>query len=180
MNGREPGDTCRRRSTKLAAVKARRGLAVAAVLLVAPGIAACSNGFNEQTDQLYTPAAGVDDRSGTVDVLNALIVSGTDGSGTVIGSLVNNDQDEDDTLRGVAGAGSDSNAQVKPGGDTTIPAGGLLNLATKGQIEIRTERVVPGQVVTIRFTFDRGQAVTVRAPVVSADDPTYSGIAVPS
>ena len=180
MDGREPGDASRRWSTKLTAVKARRGLALAAVLLVVPGISACSNGFNEQTDQLYTPSAGVDDRSGTVDVLNALIVSGTDGSGTVIASLVNNDQDEDDTLRGVAGSGSDSNAQVTPGGDTTIPAGGLLNLATKGQIEIRDARVVPGHVVEIRFTFDRGQAVTVRAPVVSSEDPTYSGIAVPS
>ncbi len=134
-----------RRRPRLAAVNARRGLAIAALLLVAPGFTACSNGFHEQTDQVYTPAAGVDDRSGTVDVLNALIVSGTDGSGTVIASLVNNDQVEDDTLRGVAGAGSNANAQVTPGGETTIPAGGLLNLATKGQIEIRDQRVVPGQ-----------------------------------
>jgi hypothetical protein len=161
-------------------VKARRGLALAAVLLVAPGISACANGFNEQSDQIYNPSAGVDDRSGTVDLLNALIVSGTDGSGTVIASLVNNDQVHDDTLRSVAGAGEDSNAQVRPGGETTIPAGGLLNLATEGQIEIRDERVVPGKIVEIRFTFDRGRAITVRAPVVSAEDPVYGGIAVPS
>jgi hypothetical protein len=160
-------------------VKARRAVAVVALLLLAPGISACSRGFNEQTDQVYTPAAGADDRSGSVDVLNALIVSGTDGSGTVVASLVNNDQTHDDTLRGVSGAGSDSGAQVKPGGDTTIPAGGLLNLATKGQIEIRDKSVVPGGLVDIRFTFDRGQAVTMTVPVVSADDPTYSGIAVP-
>ena len=80
----------------------------------------------------------------------------------------------------MAGAGDDSSAQVKPGGDTTIPAGGLLNLATKGQIEITDSRVVPGQLVELRFTFDRGQAVTVRAPVVSADDPAYSSVTVPS
>jgi hypothetical protein len=177
--GREPGDVPRRRSSKLTAVKARRALAIAAVLLAAPGISACSRGFSEQTDQVYNPAAGVDDRSGTVYVLNALIVSGTNGSGTIVASLVNTDQEQDDTLTGVAGAGADSSAQVKPGGETTIPAGGLLNLATKGQIEITDSRVVPGQLVELRFTFDRGQAVTVRAPVVSAEDPAYDGIAVP-
>ena len=61
-----------------------------------------------QTDQVYNPAAGVDDRSGSVDVLNALVVSGSDGSGTVIASLVNNDQTHSDSLRSVAGAGADS------------------------------------------------------------------------
>ena len=160
-------------------MNARRRLAVAAVLLVAPGISACGNGFSEQSDQIYNPSAGVDDRSGTVDVLNALIVSGTNGSGTVIASLVNNDQTKADTLRGVTGAGSDSGAKIKASGDTTIPAAGLLNLATQAQIEITEQRVVPGSLVEIRFTFARGQAITVRAPVVSSDDPTYSGITVP-
>jgi hypothetical protein len=160
-------------------VKARRAVAVAALLLVAPGISACSRGFNEQTDQIYTPAAGVNDRSGTVDVLNALVVSGTDGSGTVIASLVNQDQNRADKLTGVTGVGADSSAQVKLGGETTIPPGGLLNLATKGQIEIRDKNVVPGKNVDLRFTFERGQAVTLKVPVVSADDPTYSGIVVP-
>jgi hypothetical protein len=159
----------------------RHRLAAAAVVtpLAAVVMSGCGVNFNAQTDQPYNPAAGVDDRSGSVYVLNALIVSGTNGSGTVVASLVNTDEKQDDTLRGVAGAGADSSAQIKPGGETTIPAGGLLNLATKGQIEITESRVVPGKLVELRFTFDRGQAVTVRAPVVSAEDPAYGGIAVP-
>jgi hypothetical protein len=161
-------------------VKARRALAVAALLLVTPGIAACSRGFNEQTDQVYNPAAGVNDRSGSVDVLNALVVSGTDGSGTVIASLSNNDENHADSLTGVAGTGSDASAQVTPGGETTIPPGGLLNLATDGHIEIRSSRVVPGNYVHLKFTFAHGQEVTMQVPVVSADDPTYKGIKVPS
>jgi len=160
-------------------VKARRAVAVAALLLVAPGISACSRGFNEQTDQVYNPAAGVSDRSGSVDVLNALVVSGTDGSGTVIAGLANNDQTHSDKLTGVQGAGAQSGAQVKPGGQTTISPGGYLDLASKGQIEIRDKAVVPGGMVKLRFTFDRGQAVTLDVPVVPASDPTYSGIAVP-
>ena len=160
-------------------MNARRAVAAAVLLLGAPLMTACGLNFDEQTDQVYNPAAGVDDRSGSVDVLNALIVSGTDGSGTVIASLVNNDQVNDDTLRGVAGAGADSGLQVKSGGETAIPAAGLLNLATKAQIEVRSSRVVPGNFVKLKFTFDRGQAVTLDAPVVSADDPTYKDVKVP-
>ncbi len=37
----------------------------------------------------------------------------------------------------------------------------------------------PGNFVKIKFTFDRGQAVTVDAPVVSADDPSYKDVKVP-
>ena len=158
----------------------RRSIAAAAVLLAAPALSSCGVSFGAQTDQVYNPSVGVDDRSGQVDVLNALIVSGTDGSGTVVATLVNNDQQTDDTLKGVSGAGKDAGMTVKPGGDTTIPAGGLLNLATKGAVTIRGQRVVPGNFVTITFSFDRAQSVTVDVPVVSHSNPDYAGVKVPS
>ncbi|HET9758345.1 MAG TPA: hypothetical protein VFP51_01195 [Nocardioidaceae bacterium] len=158
----------------------RRSIAAAAVLLAAPALSSCGVSFGAQTDQVYNPSVGVDDRSGQVDVLNALIVSGTDGSGTVVATLVNNDQQTDDTLKGVSGAGKDAGMTVKPGGDTTIPAGGLLNLATKGAVTIRGQRVVPGNFVTITFSFDRAQSVTLDVPVVSHSNPDYAGVKVPS
>ena len=158
----------------------RRSIAAAAVLLAAPALSSCGVSFGAQTDQVYNPSVGVDDRSGQVDVLNALIVSGTDGSGTVVATLVNNDQRTDDTLKGVSGAGKDAGMTVKPGGDTTIPAGGLLNLATKGAVTIRGQRVVPGNFVTITFSFDRAQSVTLDVPVVSHSNPDYAGVKVPS
>lgn len=158
----------------------RRSIAAAAVLLAAPALSSCGVSFGAQTDQVYNPSVGVDDRSGQVDVLNALIVSGTNGSGTVVATLVNNDQQTDDTLKGVSGAGKDAGMTVKPGGDTTIPAGGLLNLATKGAVTIRGQRVVPGNFVTITFSFDRAQAVTLDVPVVSHSNPDYAGVKVPS
>jgi hypothetical protein len=161
-------------------VNVRRSIAAAAVLLAAPALSSCGVSFGAQTDQVYNPSVGVDDRSGQVDVLNALIVSGTNGSGTVVATLVNNDQQTDDTLKGVAGAGKDAGMTVKPGGDTTIPAGGVLNLATKGAVTIRGQRVVPGSFVTITFSFDRAQSVTLDVPVVSHSNPDYAGVKVPS
>lgn len=167
-------------STTLSAVNVRRSLAAAALVLAAPALSSCGVNFGAQTNQVYNPSAGVDERSGSVDVLNALIVSGTDGSGTVIASLVNNDQVQADSLRRVSGAGSDSSVKVTPGGETAIPASGLLNLATDGQITARGERVVPGNFVEITFSFDRGMPATVKVPVVSADNPTYSEVPSPS
>lgn len=158
-----------------------RRLLTSAVLLLAVPLSSCASvSFDAQTDQVYNPAVGVDNRSGSVDVLNALVVSGSEGSGTVVATLVANDQGRGDTLRGVAGAGSDSSLQVTPGGKTTIPSGGLLNLATDGRIAVRGEKVAPGNFVRLTFSFERGEAVTVLAPVVSADNPDYSSVPLPS
>ena len=158
----------------------RRSIAAAAVLLAAPALSSCGVSFGAQTDQVYNPSVGVDDRSGEVDVLNALIVSGTNGSGTVVATLVNNDQQTDDTLKSVSGAGKDAGMTVKPGGDTTIPAGGLLNMATQSAVTIRGQRVVPGNFVTITFSFDRAQSATLEVPVVSHSNPVYASVKVPS
>jgi hypothetical protein len=88
-------------------VNVRRSLAVAAAVLAAPVLSSCGVNFDAQTDQVYNPAVGVNDRDGSVDVLNALVVSGSAGSGTVVATLVNNDQEKDDSVRGIAGAGQD-------------------------------------------------------------------------
>jgi hypothetical protein len=162
-------------------VNARRSLAAVVLALAVPALTSCDVNFDAQTDQPYNPAAGVDDRSGQVDVLNALVVSGTPGSGTVIATLVNNNQNKADSLRGVSGAGADSSLKVTPGGTTTIPQGGLLNLATKGSIFVRGARVVPGNFVDLTFSFQRGEAITVKVPVLNARSSSiYSGVKLPS
>jgi hypothetical protein len=161
-------------------VNVRRSIAAAVVVLAVPALSSCGVSFGAQTDQVYNPSVGVDDRSGEVDVLNALIVSGTDGSGTVIATLVDNDQQNGDTLKGVAGAGADASATVKVSGETAIPAGGVLNLADDSGISITGKRVVPGNFVTVTFSFDRAEAITVGVPVVDAANPDYSGVKVPS
>ncbi len=154
----------------------RRSIAAAAAVLAAPALSSCGVSFGAQTDQVYNPAVGVDDRSGQVDVLNALIVSEGSGSGTVVATLVNNDQVEDDQLKGIAGAGRDADLEVRAGGETTIPADGLLNLAEDGTNFATGKRVAPGNFVEVTFSFDRGSAVTLDVPVVSADDPAYADV----
>ncbi len=98
-----------------------RRVAIAALLL-APALTAC--GFNEQTDQVYQPAVGVNDRSASVYVLNAVVVSGVDGSGTFAGTLVNTDTTADDTLDSVSGSGITDSP-----GTVDVPAGGNARLA---------------------------------------------------
>ncbi|MDX6300411.1 MAG: hypothetical protein QOF53_1625 [Nocardioidaceae bacterium] len=167
-------------TTRLAGVNARRRLAAVVLALAVPVLSSCTVNFGEQTDQPYNPSAGVDDRTGEVDVLNALVVSGAKGSGTVIATLVNNNQTKSDSLRGVSGAGSDSSVKVTPGGKTTIPPGGLLNLANDGRVFVRGARVVPGNFVSLTFTFQRARAITVDVPVLNANSSTiYSGVTLP-
>ena len=167
-------------TTRLGGVNARRRLAAVVLALAVPALSSCSVNFGEQTDQPYNPSAGTDDRSGEVDILNALVISGAKGSGTVIATLVNNNQVKADSLRGVSGAGSDSSLKITPGGKTTIPAGGLLNLADDGRIFARGARIVPGNIVNLTFSFQRGRAITMEVPVLNANiSNVYSGVTLP-
>lgn len=158
----------------------RRVLAVAAVVLVAPVMSSCGVGFGAQTDQIYNPTAGTDDRTGEVDVLNVLIVSGTDGSGTLVATLVNNDQNRPDRLVRVSGSGRGGSVRVQMGGTTTVPAGGLVNLAKQGRIFVSSRDIVPGRFLQVTFAFQHAASATLQALVVSAQDPQYAGIPLPS
>lgn len=146
-------------------------LATAALSL---GLSSC--GFDAPTDQIYTPAVGVNDQGGVVKVLNAVVVSGSDGSGTVVAGFANSDQDEADSLTAVTGAGEDQGVQVNVTGDTEIPAAGFLNLAEEGGITVSGEGVTPGAFVTLTFVFERGASTTLDVPVVDADDEPYADV----
>jgi hypothetical protein len=138
----------------------QRRVAVAALLL-APALTAC--GFSAQTDQVYQPAVGVNDRSGSVDILNALIVSGEDGSGTFAGTLVNKDTTTDDRLDSVSGEGITASRRT-----VDVPAAGVARLAQSGDVSLAGDRIVPGNFVEITLTFEGGQTTTVSVPVVEA------------
>jgi hypothetical protein len=154
-------------------VNVRRSIAATAILLAAPMLASC--GFSQQTDQVYNAAAGVDNRSGSVYVLNALIVSGSNGSGTVVASLVNTDEQNNDALTGVTGDGLTVNGPTR----TTVPAGGNVNLSDLGKYSASGQAVVPGKFVKLTFTFQRAQQVTLDVPVMSSSNPDYSGVPLP-
>jgi hypothetical protein len=157
-------------------VTLRRSVAVAA-LVITPLMTSC--GFNNPTDRVYTPSVGVNDRSGQVDVLHALVVSGADGSGTVVAGLVNNDQEEADTLTRVAGAGEDQTIQVSLDGPVEVPARGSVQLVDETEISVEGEAVTSGAFVELAFTFERGETVTVDVPVVARRG-DYAEVPVPS
>jgi len=137
----------------------RRRLAAAATVLLVPVLGGCNFGY--QTDQLYQPAVGVDDRAGPVDVLGAVVVSDIDGKGTFVASLVNTDLEDDDTLTEMTG--EDVEVQITEPID--VPADTLVNLADTGAVSVEGE-VAPGGFVRLTLTFESGQETEVNVPVV--------------
>jgi hypothetical protein len=151
----------------------RRNLAlsIAALVLALPGVTAC--GFNYATDRDYTPANGVNDRSGLVDVLNAVIVSSTEGSGTFITSLSNNTRTETISLDSLSFV-ADPTAQVAPFSPIAVKPRGLVNLADGLGIKVQGE-FKTGDFVPVSVGFDNGETADIRVLVVTADD-EYTGL----
>jgi hypothetical protein len=150
----------------------QRRVAIAALLL-APALTAC--GFNVQTDKVYQPAVGVNDRSGTVDILNAVIVSNTEGSGTFAGTFVNKDDTHADRLESVTGSGI--TASRRP---IEIPAGGAVPpTAESGVVSLKGEAIKPGDFVELTFVFSSGQSTTVSVPVVERSG-DYADVPLPT
>jgi uncharacterized membrane protein len=136
----------------------RRRAAIAALLL-APALTAC--GFSAQTDQVYQAALGPNYRGDSVDVLNAVIVSGTDGSGTFAGTLVNTDDTNADTLESVTGDGVTASRRT-----IDIPAAGNALLAKTGELTLQGSDITPGNWIDLTFAFSSGQTTTMKVPVV--------------
>jgi hypothetical protein len=149
----------------------QRRLAIAALLL-APALAAC--GFNAQTEKVYQPAVGVNDRDGTVDVLNAVIVSGTEGSGTFAGTFVNNDQENDDRLDSVSGPDVTASRRT-----ISVPAGEAVPPSEGGTISLTGDAIKPGSFVEVTFAFSSGQSTTLHVPVVEASG-EYADVPLPA
>jgi hypothetical protein len=162
-------------------VNVRRSIAQATVVIAAAalslGLSSCGRGFDQPTDQVYNPAVGVNDQDSDVDVLNAVIVSGTDGSGTLVATLVNNDQENDDALTGISAGGGDQ-AQVTAPSTTTIEAGSLLNLLDEGGAKVEGESVKAGAFITLTFTFERAESATLDVPVVAHGEGAYADVPV--
>ena len=154
----------------------RRRLAALAMVLLVPVLGAC--GFGYQTDQVYQPGVGVNDRSGTVDVLGAVVVSGSDGSGTFVASLVNKDSKNPATLTAVTGPTGVTTQVVKK---VTVAPDTLLNLASMGAVSVKGPAVRAGGFVRLTLEFDTGQKTQVNVPIVDRNA-EFSGVvpAIPS
>jgi hypothetical protein len=143
----------------------RRTLALATCVLAvcAPVLTSC--GFDYATDRIYTPAAGVNNRDASVDVLGAVIVSAQDGSGTFIASFANNSTEEPATVETLEG-GDQSQLTAADFSPIEVPAGGLVNLADDGGLEV-TGDVAAGEFVPVAIQFGSGDRVQLDVPVVT-------------
>jgi len=135
----------------------RRRIAAASLLVLAPVVTAC--GFSEQTDAVYQSSTGVMSRTGQVWILNALVVTSTDGEGTFAGTLVNTSRSTSAQLVSVSSA----TGKV----DVVVPPASPVNLATKGQIRVSDPAITPGGYVKLTFQFSDGQNVQLNVPVVA-------------
>lgn len=149
----------------------RRRTAAVSLMLLVPLLTGCGIGFGAQTDKVYQPAVGVNDTSGSVDVLNAVIVSSTDGKGTFVASLVNPADAEPDSLTGLSG-----DAQGEVASPVKIEPDALVNLADTGAVSVSGDRVAPGNFVRLTLAFDSGQKTMLNVPVVNSEDPEYAGV----
>ena len=153
-------------------MKLRRRLAVSVLAVGAPLLAGCGANFNAATNEPYNPAVGTNNQRGSVDVLNALVVSAKNGSGTVIASLVNKDVRQPDTLVGLRATG----LQVQGSKQVSLPAQTLVDLAPTGSFGVTGQAVKAGYFVKITFDFGTASPATLEVPVVRADNPAYSSV----
>lgn len=116
------------------------------------------------TDRVYTPAAGVNNRDASVDVLNAVIVATEDGSGTFIATFANNDTEEPATFDALEGI-DQAQLTASDFSPIEIPRAGAVNLATDGGVEVTGDFEL-GDFVPVSVQFDNGEQVELDVPVV--------------
>jgi hypothetical protein len=152
----------------------RRSIRVVAVALVLalPLLSSC--GFDRRTNMIYTPAAGTDYREGQVNVLSAVVVSAQPASGTFIATLSNTSPEEPATFEGLSGAAEWQDLQVDDVDPIELPPRGYVNLADEGGVHIAGD-FTPGQIMSLTLSFDSGDSVTMKVPVVYACD-EYAGL----
>lgn len=152
----------------------RRSLAAASLVLLVPALGAC--GFGEQTDKVYQPAVGVNDRTSTVDVLGAVVVASGDGQGLFIASLVNGSTNRSDKLTSITGSG----VQATLDQPVELQPDSLVNLAKQGPIEVSGDRIQAGNFVHLTLSFQNGQRTTLDVPVVAQENEFASISPAPS
>jgi hypothetical protein len=150
----------------------RLALLIGALILAVPGVSAC--GFNYATDRENTIVNGTNYQDGVVDVLNALIVSSEDGSGTFVATLANNSPDEAISFESLS-FGANSTVQVASFSPIEVAPQGHVNLATDEQGIKVTGEFKAGEYIELSVGFDNGETADMDVPVVTADD-EYTGL----
>ena len=147
-------------------VRRNLALTIAALLFAVPSLASC--GFNYATDREYTPANGANDQHGVVDVLNAVIVSQDEGSGTFLATLANGDETTTIYMTSVD-FGSNATIEVADFDPVEIKPRQAVNLADGQGIKVEGD-FTKGDFVALTVVFDNGESASMKVPVVDATD----------
>ncbi|MCD6640541.1 MAG: hypothetical protein LT071_11595 [Nocardioides sp.] len=162
----------------------RRSLATAtAVLALAAPLSGCGiRGFDYPTERVYTPGAGTNNTSGDVDVLSAVVVSGTEDQGTLIVTLVNGSEEER-TLQGLSGKRVVTSEGVEPTPvefaefePVAVEPGQSVNFAEPALEITLTGTFAAGNFLEVTFEFDDGERVTMSVPVVEDEGSDWAGL----
>ncbi len=155
-----------------------RSLAIAAgALLLSTTLSSC--GFDAATNRVNTISSGINDQSGEVDVLGAVIISGAPDTGVLVGSLANADPEQTVSLTRVSGAVT-SAGTLDP---VEIGPRDLVSLFQTGGVPLSGVFEL-GDFVGIELTFDNGQTSSLEIPVVRPcyeyDPAKFPGLTIPT
>lgn len=153
-----------------------RPLAVPALLTALLVTVAGGCGFDYATDQVYDSSSGVDSRVGDLDVLNAAVVSGQQGSGTFVATFANNSLTAPEQVVAVSPGAETVGLQVQGFTAVEVPAGGATNLA-ESPTAVVTGDFIPGDFVEVLLDLRDGDDVELSVPVV-ADRGFWEGLDV--
>jgi copper(I)-binding protein len=160
----------------------RRAVATAVVVIATAALSGCGSSFNAQTDQIYQPAVGSNNRESQVYVLNALLVTGGTNGALVAGLL--NEADTDDVLTGVtakASNGNDLTATIV-GDQVPLPSRSLVRLSQDAEVAISgtdAAELGAGGSISVTFTFQNADPVTLDAPIEAREGP-YADVPLPT
>lgn len=148
-------------------------LSAGALLFIAPALSAC--GFGMATDRVNEIVVGTDDKSGRVDVLNAVLASAEAGSARFVATFSNNDADKTHTVTGIE-AGEGADVQITGFTPVELAGNGLVapEKSSEAEVIVTGDAVEAGGHVRIEVTFDDGHTARLNVPVVAAND-DYEG-----
>lgn len=149
--------------------RSRRAGVLAASVASLGLLSGCSAGYDSTSRAPYAPGDGVIANSGSVRLLNVLIVAAEGADrGVVIGSVANRG-DQDDRLVAI----ESPHGTVELGGGYDLAAKDMVPLSTGedgGQVVISGLDREPGRAVPLRFVFESAEPVTVRTVIVPPNE----------
>ena len=110
-------------------------------------------------------------------MLGAVVVSGQDGSGTFIATLVNNSPDEATSMDSLAGAGDDAvTGRRRVRADRGAGPRGLVNLADDQGVPVTGELQRPATSSRCTSASSNGERVTMRRAGRATDSGYFAGL----